>query len=70
MDVIKANPLRFIAPRRLSLPPQVIKELEEVFGAPVIESYGMTEAAHQMSRQPAAARQAQTRDSRTAAGPK
>ena len=29
--------------------------LEETFGAPVIESYGMTEAAHQMASQPAAA---------------
>ncbi len=52
MDVIKANPLRFIRSSSSSLPPQVIKELEEVFGAPVIESYGMTEAAHQMSSNP------------------
>ncbi len=51
-DVIKANPLRFIRSSSSSLPPQVIKELEEVFGAPVIESYGMTEAAHQMSSNP------------------
>jgi oxalate---CoA ligase len=49
MDVIKANPLRFIRSSSSSLPPQVIKELEEVFDTPVIESYGMTEAAHQMS---------------------
>ena len=27
-------------------------ELEEVFGAPVLESYGMTEAAHQMASNP------------------
>ena len=33
----------------------VIAELEQVFGAPVIEAYGMTEAAHQMATQPAAA---------------
>jgi oxalate---CoA ligase len=51
-DVIKSNPLRFIRSSSSSLPPQVIKELEEVFGAPVIESYGMTEAAHQMSSNP------------------
>ena len=51
-DVIKANPLRFIRSSSSSLPPQIIKELEEVFGAPVIESYGMTEAAHQMSSNP------------------
>ena len=48
-DVIKANPLRFIRSSSSSLPPQVLRELEEVFGAPVIESYGMTEAAHQMT---------------------
>ena len=40
------------ARRRPRLPPQVIRELEEVFGAPVIESYGMTEAAHQMASNP------------------
>ena len=51
-DVIKANPLRFIRSSSSSLPPQVINELEEVFGAPVIESYGMTEAAHQMASNP------------------
>jgi oxalate---CoA ligase len=34
------------------LPPQVMAALEEVFGAPVIESYGMTEASHQMTSNP------------------
>jgi acyl-CoA synthetase (AMP-forming)/AMP-acid ligase II len=29
-----------------------LAELEEAFGAPVIESYGMTEAAHQMASNP------------------
>jgi acyl-CoA synthetase (AMP-forming)/AMP-acid ligase II len=51
-DVIKANRLRFIRSSSSSLPPQVIKELEEIFAAPVIESYGMTEAAHQMTSNP------------------
>jgi acyl-CoA synthetase (AMP-forming)/AMP-acid ligase II len=51
-DVIKANPLRFIRSSSSSMPTQVIKELETVFGAPVIESYGMTEAAHQMASNP------------------
>jgi acyl-CoA synthetase (AMP-forming)/AMP-acid ligase II len=49
LDVIKANPLRFIRSSSSSLPPQVIRELEAAFGAPVIEAYGMTEAAHQMT---------------------
>ena len=51
-DVIAANPLRFIRSSSASLPPQVLVELEKVFNCPVIESYGMTEAAHQMSSNP------------------
>ncbi len=51
-DVIGAHPLRFIRSSSSALPPQVIRELEEVFGAPVIEAYGMTEAAHQMASNP------------------
>lgn len=50
--VIEANPLRLIRSSSSSLPPQVMAELEEVFKAPVIESYGMTEAAHQMASNP------------------
>ena len=45
-------PLRLIRSSSASLPPQVMKELEETFGAPVIEAYGMTEAAHQMASNP------------------
>jgi acyl-CoA synthetase (AMP-forming)/AMP-acid ligase II len=52
MDVIAANPLRFIRSSSAALPPQVTRELEEVFGCPAIESYGMTEAAHQMASNP------------------
>ena len=44
--------LRFIRSSSASLPPQVMEELERVFGVPVIESYGMTEAAHQMASNP------------------
>ncbi|MBI1733151.1 MAG: AMP-binding protein [Gammaproteobacteria bacterium] len=44
--------LRFIRSSSASLPPQVMAALEETFGCPVIESYGMTEAAHQMSSNP------------------
>ena len=51
-DVIKRHPLRFMRSSSSSMPPQVIRELEEVFGAPLIESYGMTEAAHQMASNP------------------
>jgi acyl-CoA synthetase (AMP-forming)/AMP-acid ligase II len=47
--VIAASPLRFIRSSSSSLPPQVLAELEATFGTRVIESYGMTEAAHQMT---------------------
>jgi acyl-CoA synthetase (AMP-forming)/AMP-acid ligase II len=50
--VIAENPLRFIRSSSSSMPPQVIRELEAAFGAPVIEAYGMTEAAHQMASNP------------------
>jgi acyl-CoA synthetase (AMP-forming)/AMP-acid ligase II len=51
-EIIKANPLRFVRSSSSSLPTKVIAELESVFGAPVIESYGMTEATHQMTSNP------------------
>ena len=51
-DVIARHPLRFIRSSSSSMPPQVIAELEQVFGAPLIESYGMTEATHQMASNP------------------
>ncbi len=50
--VIERRRLRFIRSSSSSLPPTVMTELETVFGAPVIESYGMTEAAHQMTSNP------------------
>ncbi len=51
-DVIARHPLRFVRSSSSSMPPQVIKEIEEVFKAPLIESYGMTEATHQMASNP------------------
>jgi len=51
-EVIARNPLRFLRSSSSSIPPQVIRELEEVFHAPLIESYGMTEATHQMASNP------------------
>lgn len=51
-EIIKRNPLRFLRSSSSSIPPQVIAELEQVFGAPLIEAYGMTEAAHQMASNP------------------
>ena len=51
-DAVKATQLRLIRSSSSSLPPQVMAALEETFGAPVIESYGMTEASHQMASNP------------------
>jgi acyl-CoA synthetase (AMP-forming)/AMP-acid ligase II len=51
-SVIAAHPLRFIRSSSSALPVPVIAELEAAFGAPVIEAYGMTEAAHQMASNP------------------
>ena len=47
----RAN-LRLIRSSSSSLPPQVMKELEDTFDVPVVEAYGMTEAAHQMACNP------------------
>ena len=47
-ETIKNNPLRFLRSSSASLPAQVMDELIDSFGAPVIEAYGMTEATHQM----------------------
>ena len=44
--------LRFIRSSSASLPPPVMTALEETFGAPVVEAYAMTEAAHQMCSNP------------------
>jgi acyl-CoA synthetase (AMP-forming)/AMP-acid ligase II/acyl carrier protein len=49
---ILQHSLRFIRSSSASLPPQVMTGLEEAFGVPVIEAYGMTEAAHQMASNP------------------
>ncbi|MGR3582480.1 MAG: AMP-binding enzyme, partial [Sagittula sp.] len=43
---------RFLRSSSASLPAQVMTALAETFGAPVVEAYGMTEAAHQMCCNP------------------
>ena len=43
---------RFARSCSAALAPSVMHELEETIGAPVIEAYGMTEAAHQMASNP------------------
>ena len=61
--------LRFIRSSSASLPPSVMADLEAAFGAPVIESYGMTEAAHQMTSNPLPPRPRKPGSVGVAAGP-
>ena len=51
-EVIARHSMRFIRSCSAPLPEVVMAALEDVFGTPVIESYGMTEAAHQMTSHP------------------
>ena len=51
-DTIADVPLRFLRSSSASLPGPVMEALVEAFNAPVIEGYGMTEAAHQMASNP------------------
>lgn len=59
LTVVRSNPqwtsggrLRLIRSSSAALPPTLMAELERTLGVPVIESYGMTEAAHQMASNP------------------
>jgi len=49
---IDSHTLRFIRSSSASLPRSTLDHLEKVFRVPVIEAYGMTEAAHQMASNP------------------
>lgn len=68
-NVIAANPLRFLRSSSASLPAPVMLELARTFGAPVIEAYGMTEAAHQMTSNPLPPRAQKPGSVGIAAGP-
>jgi len=47
-----AEGLRFIRSCSAALPAEMMEQMEKVFGAPVLEAYGMTEASHQMASNP------------------
>jgi acyl-CoA synthetase (AMP-forming)/AMP-acid ligase II len=47
-----AEQLRFIRSCSAALSPEVMAQLESRLGVPVLEAYGMTEAAHQMASNP------------------
>ncbi|PWJ93813.1 MULTISPECIES: acyl--CoA ligase [Mesorhizobium] len=51
-DEAMKNRLRFVRSSSASLPPSVLAEIEKTFGCTVVEAYGMTEAAHQMTSNP------------------
>lgn len=48
----RPSTLRFVRASSASLPPPVSASLRRLFGVPVIEAYGMTEASHQMACNP------------------
>ena len=51
-EIVARRRLRLLRSSSSSLPAPVMGELEAAFDAPVIESYGMTEASHQMTSNP------------------
>jgi acyl-CoA synthetase (AMP-forming)/AMP-acid ligase II len=53
-EVIARARLRFLRSSSASLPGPVMLALEQTFNAPLVESYGMTEASHQMASNPLA----------------
>lgn len=61
--------LRFIRSSSSALPRQTLVGLEALFNVPVIEAYGMTEAAHQMRSNPLPPRARKHGSVGTAAGP-
>jgi acyl-CoA synthetase (AMP-forming)/AMP-acid ligase II len=67
--ILAAARLRFVRSSSSSLPPRVMAELEKTFRAPVIEAYGMTEAAHQMASNPLPPRPRKPGTVGVAAGP-
>ena len=51
-EILARRRLRLIRSSSASLRPALMAQIEQTFGTPVIESYGMTEAAHQMASNP------------------
>lgn len=50
--VARENRLRFVRSSSASLPVPILERLEQTLAVPVVEAYGMTEAAHQMASNP------------------
>src|ERR1035441_4057655 len=49
---VEAASLRFMRSCSAPLSAELIHKMEDVFGVPFVEAYGMTEAAHQMTSNP------------------
>jgi len=68
-DIATQCKLRFVRSSSASLAPQIMLALEELFKAPVIEAYGMTEASHQMASNPLPPAERKVKSVGIAAGP-
>ena len=68
-QVIARCPMRFIRSATSALPPKIMLEFEKVFNVPLIESYGMTETATQITSNPLPPRQRKPGSAGLAAGP-
>ena len=66
---LRNHSLKFIRSSSAALPARVMQGLEETFKVPVIESYGMTEAAHQIASNPLPPDQRKVGSVGLAAGP-
>lgn len=51
-DILEQVAFRFVRSSSAALPAPVMEAMVKAYGAPVIEAYGMTEAAHQMCANP------------------
>ncbi len=51
-DKVESSSLRFIRSCSAPFSAETIHQMEEIFGVPFVEAYGMTEAAHQMTSNP------------------
>jgi len=68
-EILAKRRLRFIRSSSAQLRPRLMEQLEQAFQAPVIEAYGMTEAAHQMASNPLPPRPRKPGSVGLAAGP-
>ena len=66
---LRNHSLRFIRSSSSALPARIMRGLEELFNVPVLEAYGMTEAAHQMTSNPLPPGQRKVGSVGLAAGP-